>query len=99
MERLFAVLRSRGPAWDDSKPLEGQAEWAGHAAFMDALFEQRFAVLVGPLEGTRDALLIIRASSKSEIVECIASDPWTTNGFLINTQVSTWQLRLDSLGD
>ena len=44
MERLFAVLRSRGPAWDDSKPLEGQAEWAGHAAFMDALFEQRFAV-------------------------------------------------------
>ena len=64
MERLFAVLRSRGPAWDDSKPLEGQAEWAGHAAFMDALFEQRFAVLVGPLEGTRDALLIIRASSR-----------------------------------
>ncbi len=59
MERLFAVLRSRGPAWDDSKPLEGQAEWAGHAAFMDALFEQRFAVLVGPLESTRDALLII----------------------------------------
>ena len=25
MERLFAVLRSRGPSWDDSKPLEGQA--------------------------------------------------------------------------
>src|SRR5947199_367014 len=26
MERLFAVLRSRGPSWDDSKPLEGQAD-------------------------------------------------------------------------
>src|SRR5262245_9960699 len=59
MDCLFAVLRSRGPAWDDSKPLEGQLDWAGHAAFMDALFEQRFAVLVGPLEGTRDALLIL----------------------------------------
>ena len=64
MEPLFVVLRSRGPAWDDSKPLEGQAEWAAHAAFMDALYEERFAVLVGPLEGTRDALLVVRASGQ-----------------------------------
>src|SRR5262245_6737468 len=67
MERVFAVLRSRGPAWDDAKPLEGQVDWSGHASFMDALFEQRFAVLVGPLEGTRDAPLIVRASSVPEI--------------------------------
>ena len=43
MERPFAVLRSRGPAWDDSKPLEGQGDWAAHAAFMDALFDQQLA--------------------------------------------------------
>jgi hypothetical protein len=55
MQRVFAVLRSRGPAWDDSRPLEGQTGWAEHAAFMDALFDQRFAALVGPLEDTRDA--------------------------------------------
>ena len=97
MERLFAVLRSRGPAWDDSKPLEGQVDWAGHAAFMDVLFEERFAALVGPLEGTRDALLILRASSMSEILDRLASDPWSTNGLLITTQVSPWHLRLGSL--
>ena len=97
MERVFAVLRSRGPAWDDSKPLEGQPAWAAHAAFMDALFEERFAALVGPLEGTRDALLILRASSASEVVERLASDPWTTNGLLVTRQVSVWQLRLGSL--
>jgi uncharacterized protein YciI len=97
MERVFAVLRSRGPAWDDSKPLEGQPAWAAHAAFMDALFEERFAALVGPLEGTRDALLILRASSASEVVERLASDPWTTNGLLVTRQVSAWQLRLGSL--
>lgn len=97
MERAFAVLRSRGPAWDDSKPLEDQSDWAAHAAFMDALFEQRFAALVGPLEGTRDALLILRASSESEIVEGLASDPWTTNGLLVTKQISPWQLRLGSL--
>src|SRR5262245_2321269 len=97
MERIFAVLRVRGPAWDDSKSLKGQADWAAHAAFMDALFDQRFAALVGPLEGTRDALLIVRASSADEIVERLALDPWTTSGLLITRQISPWQLRLGSL--
>jgi hypothetical protein len=97
MERVFAVLRARGPAWDDSKSLEGQADWAAHAAFMDALFDQRFAALVGPLEGTRDALLVVRASSPAEIVERLALDPWTVSGLLITRQISPWQLRLGSL--
>jgi uncharacterized protein YciI len=94
MERLFVVLRSRGPVWDDSKPLEGQADWAAHAAFMDALYDARFVVLVGPLQGTRDALLVLRASSTSEIIERLASDPWTMNGLLVTRQISPWQLRL-----
>ena len=97
MERVFAVLRSRGPSWDDSKPLEGQADWAGHASFMDGLFAEGFAALVGPLEGTRDALLILRASSVSEVVERLASDPWSANGMLVTTQISSWQLRLGSV--
>jgi hypothetical protein len=97
MERAFVVLRSRGPAWDDGKPLEGQADWAGHAAFMDALFEEGFAALVGPLAGTRDALLVLRASSESEIVERLAADPWTTNGLLVTRQISPWQIRLGTL--
>jgi uncharacterized protein YciI len=97
MERAFVVLRSRGPAWDDSKPLESQSEWATHAAFMDALFEEGFAALVGPLEGTRDALLILRASSTSEIAERLALDPWTTNGLLVTKQISPWQIRLGTL--
>ena len=97
MERLFIVLRSRGPAWDDAKPLEGQVDWAAHAAFMDALYEARFVVLVGPLEGTRDALVVVRASSTAEIVERLAADPWTPNGLLVTTQISPWQLRLGTV--
>ena len=75
MHRIFAVLRSRGTAFDDSKPLEEQRLWAEHAAFMDALFEERFAVLVGPLEGTRDALLILRASSTTDVAGRLTLDP------------------------
>ena len=97
MEHAFVVLRSRGPAWDDSKPLEGQKDWAAHAAFMDGLYGQRFAALVGPLEGTRDALIVFRASSASEIVERLALDPWTTNGLLVTKQISPWKIRLGTL--
>ena len=97
MERVFAVLRSRGPAYDDSKPLEGQAGWGAHARFMDALYDEGVAALVGPLEGTRDALVILRASSISEVSERLASDPWTVNGLLSTKQISLWQLRLGSL--
>jgi len=97
VERAFVVLRSRGPAWDDSKPLEGQAAWPAHAAFMDGLFEEGFVALVGPLEGTRDALLVVRAASAEVIVERLAADPWTTDGHLVTRQISPWQIRLGTL--
>jgi uncharacterized protein YciI len=94
---VFVVLRSRGAAWDDSQPLEGQREWAGHAAFMDALFAEGFAVLVGPLEGTRDALLVVRAVSADEIESRLAGDPWSATNHVVTRQISRWQLRLGSL--
>jgi uncharacterized protein YciI len=94
----WVVLRSRGPAWDESKPLEAQTDWAAHAVFMDGLFEEGFAALVGPLQGTRDALLILRASSEADIVARLAADPWTRSGHLVTKQISPWQIRLGSLG-
>jgi uncharacterized protein YciI len=97
MLSVFAVLRSRGPAFDDARPLEEQALWAEHAAFMDALFDEGFAALVGPLEGTRDALLILRASSATEVTDRLALDPWTSSGHLFTKQITPWQLRLGAL--
>jgi hypothetical protein len=91
MGQVFAGLRSRGPAWDGSKPLGGQVDWAAHAAFMDALFDQRFVALVGPLEGTRDALLLVPAPSTVEIMDRLAPDPWTASGLLITRQIRPWQ--------
>jgi catechol 2,3-dioxygenase-like lactoylglutathione lyase family enzyme len=94
---VFVVLRSRGSAWDAAQPLEGQREWDAHAAFMDALFEDGVIALVGPLLGTRDALLILRAPNVEEVHRRLAADPWTTNGLLVTTQVSPWQVRLGTL--
>jgi uncharacterized protein YciI len=97
MQRVFAVWRSRGAAWDESKPLEGQSDWDAHAKFMDDLYEDGFVALVGPLEGTRDALLIVRASGAEEITRRLAPDPWSANGLLTTTQIRPWQLRLGAV--
>jgi uncharacterized protein YciI len=51
-----------------------------------------------PLEGQKgDALLVLRASSESEIVERLAADPWTMEGLLVTKQINPWQLRLGPL--
>jgi uncharacterized protein YciI len=98
MKRIFAVVRTRGKVWDDSLPLEGQREWKAHAAFMDGLHAEGFALLVGPLEGAAKALLIIRAENADEINARLADDPWTHNGLLRTTEIWPWTLRLGSLG-
>src|SRR5215813_2398542 len=60
---VYAVINQRGSAYQKSLPLEGQVEWDAHASFMDALVEDGFVVLGGPLEGSDEVLLIVRASS------------------------------------
>jgi uncharacterized protein YciI len=97
MRRPFVVLRARGAGWDDSRPLEEQAEWAAHAAFMDALAAEGVVAMAGPLEGARAALLVMRAEDPAEIAARLAADPWTRNGLLTTTACWPWTLRLGSL--
>lgn len=97
MERAFVVLRSRGPAWDDSKSLEAQAEWAAHAAFMDGLFEQGFAALVGPLEGTRDGSSFCVHSAQPKLSSASLQTRGRPTTFSSPTQISPWQVRLGTL--
>jgi hypothetical protein len=97
VKRPFAVIRSHGPAWDESLPIEDQAGRAGHAAFMDGLAEEGFVAVGGPLEGTPDVLLIVRATDPSEIAERLAADPWARNGLLVVKQAGPWWIRLGSL--
>ena len=64
MKRLYAITHTRGPAWDNSRPMEGQVEWHSHAAFMNALLAEGFVLVGGPLEGTPNVLLIVRAEDE-----------------------------------
>ena len=97
MQQLFAVIRARGSAWQDSQPMESQADWAAHASFMNALAKEGFVVLGGPLEGTSDVLLIVRATTPEEVRVRLSADPWTASNLLRITRVAPWTLRLGSL--
>ena len=44
---LFAVINTRGPNWDDSKPMEGKVDWRAHADFMNGLAADGFVLLGG----------------------------------------------------
>lgn len=62
-------------------------------AFMDSLVAEGFVARGGPLEGTRDALLVIQAEDSSEIVQRLSADPWTRNGLLILKECWPWRIR------
>jgi uncharacterized protein YciI len=97
MRKLFAVIRTRGRAWQDARPLEGQADWTAHAAFMNALAGEGFVVLGGPMEGTADVLLVVRAETPGEIRSRLADDPWAGADLLRISRIAPWTLRLGSL--
>src|SRR5260370_38699699 len=99
MKSLLAVVRARGPGWAPSGPVEGQPEWPAHGAVMNGLKAEGFVVLGGPLEGTSEVLLIVRAENDAEIRSRLAADPWSGNDLLRVVRTDPWTLRLGSLED
>jgi hypothetical protein len=65
---------------------------------MNALLAEGFVALGGPLEGTRQVLLIFRAEGAAQIRSRLAADPWHRDALLEISLIAPWQLRLGSLG-
>ena len=91
----YAVTRERGENWDAGLPMRQQEQWDEHAAFMDALADEGFVVLGGPLgDGEKKFLLIIAAEGEQEIAARFADDPWTPMGLLRTAKVERWEILL-----
>ena len=95
---IFAVTLERGGPWDWSRGLREQQGFEQHGRFMDALVDDGFVLLGGPLEGEREILHIIEAASASEVRERLAADPWHANGMLTVTSIRSWTVLLDGFG-
>jgi uncharacterized protein YciI len=91
----FLVERAKGSAWDHSRQRREQDGWPEHAAFMDALSEQGFVVLGGPIgEGDGDnALLVVDAPDEAAIRARLADDPWGED-MLATESIRPWTVFL-----
>lgn len=91
----YAVTRVRGENWDASRAMREQEEWDEHARFMDALADESFIVLGGPLgDGEQQFLMIVHADSKEAIEAGFAADPWTPMGLLSIARIERWEILL-----
>lgn len=84
MKQLFLVAEMHGRTWDPGKPMNGQAQWPEHAAFMNRLAADGFVVLGGPLGESDDVLLIVDARSADDIRATLAM----IHGFSHNCSIS-----------
>jgi uncharacterized protein YciI len=92
---VFVVTMLNGAAYDDRRPRREQQEWDEHAAFMDALVDDGFVVLGGPLgDGTR-VLLVVEGESEADVVRRLKNDPWLRDGVLQLTTLEPWTIWLD----
>jgi uncharacterized protein YciI len=94
MRELFLVYERHGGPWDWSKGMREQELWDEHARFMDALVEEGFVVLGGPLD-EKEVLLVIESQDEAAIRARFTSDPWFENGMLTITEIRPWTVLLE----
>jgi uncharacterized protein YciI len=94
----FAVTVEHGPGWDSSRSMRDQVEWDAHASYMDALVDEGFIVLGGPLAHGELVLMAVHAESEGEVEARFAEDPWRSMGLLRTATVEPWEILLDGRG-
>lgn len=92
---FFAVRLERGGPSDWSRDLHEQDGWNEHAHFMNALVDDGFIILGGPVAGEREILHAISAPSEHALRARLAQDNWAENGMLTITSVEPWTILLD----
>lgn len=90
----YAVTRERGANWNADLPMRQQEQWPEHAAFMNALVDEGFIILGGPLGDGQKVLLVINAESEHAIAARFADDPWTAMGLLRIATIERWEILL-----
>ena len=93
----YAVLREPGERWNSKLSLRRQEQWNEHAAFMDALVDDGFVILGGPLGNREEKFLLIIAAESVQAIEArLSDDPWTPLGLLRTASIESWEILLDT---
>ncbi len=94
MAMFLVELHRSGPRWNSALPLEQQSDWAAHATFMDALVDDGFIALGGPLDDEFRIIHAIEADSADAVRATLARDPWSETHLQLQS-VTPWTIRLD----
>ena len=94
MARMYAVILEHGPGWDDSRSLREQDAWDEHAAFMDALVDDGFIVLGGPIGDGSRVLHAVFADDPDAVRARLDADPWSESRLRI-ASIEPWTVLLD----
>jgi hypothetical protein len=94
MARMYAVILDHGPDWDDARSLREQDDWNAHAAFMDALVDDGFIVLGGPIGDGSLVLHAVFAHDPDAVRARLGADPWSGSRLRI-VSIEPWSVLLD----
>jgi len=94
MAMFHVVLRQAGPQWLPGRPLEEQTGWQEHAEYMDALVEEGFIVLGGPVSDDGRVVHAVEAESEDAVRATWARDPWSETHLVVDS-IEPWTIRLD----
>ena len=90
----FVVIRAPGPGWDPDRRTRAQAGWDPHAAFVDALVDERFVSFGGPTGDEQKVFLVVDAPDETTVRARLALDPWEADGLLQTLAVEPWTILL-----
>jgi uncharacterized protein YciI len=91
----FAVRVVHGPSWDSRREIREQRGWDSHAAFMDALVDDGFVILGGPVGYDHGALHLVESADEQDVRARRGKDPWVESGVLLVGSVEPWLIWLD----
>jgi uncharacterized protein YciI len=69
-----------------------QERWDDHAAFMDALAEEGWVVLGGPLGDGSNFMHVVDAVGVDEVEARFAADPWVPMDMLRIVSAEPWEI-------
>ena len=95
---VFALTEVAGPRWDPACQRREQDGWDEHAAFMDALVDDGFVLLGGPIADGDRVMLVVEAADERAVQQRFAADPWIADGTLRIESIEPWTIWLDGRG-
>jgi uncharacterized protein YciI len=94
-KQTFIVISTAGANRDLSKGAREQAYWNEHEQFIDALVDNGFIMMGGPLPDEGGGILIVRAESEEAVRRIMGADPWYAHQILKLVSIKRWEIFID----